>query len=100
MRIVCARYGLRGVRVGEANHPGPPKLVLRGVSQQSMVSGPSCIDPTVSDVLEDSICSQARVSDDLGVLKFDLTQADSIRSSQKTSAREPFSVFMEESEED
>ena len=43
MRIVCARYGLRGVRVGEASHPGPPKLVLRGVSQQSTVSDP--IDP-------------------------------------------------------
>ena len=26
-----ARYGLRGVRIGEAAHPGPPKLILRGV---------------------------------------------------------------------
>ena len=24
-----ARYGLRGVRVGEASHPGPPKLTVR-----------------------------------------------------------------------
>ena len=26
-----ARYGLRGVRIGKAAHPGLPKLILRGV---------------------------------------------------------------------
>ena len=25
-----ARYGLRGVRIGEASHPGPPKLRIVG----------------------------------------------------------------------
>ena len=29
-RLMSARYGLRGVRVGEASHPGPPKLVVIG----------------------------------------------------------------------
>ena len=103
MRI-CARYGLRGVRVGEASHPGPPKLVLRGVSQQSMVSDP--IDPTLLDALEEDL-QKTRVPDDVGVLKFDLTQADSVSSSSSESAvprrrrhGNRFSVFMEESEEE
>ena len=27
--VICSRYGLRGVRIGEASHPGPPRLVIR-----------------------------------------------------------------------
>ena len=105
MRIVCARYGLRGVRVGEASHPGPPKLVLRGVSQQSTVSDP--IAPTLLDALEEDL-QMTRVPDDVGVLKFDLTQADSVSSSSSESAVPlrrrrhgiRFSVFSEESEDE
>ena len=29
MNRTTGQYGLRGVRVGEASHPGPPKLLLR-----------------------------------------------------------------------
>ena len=43
MRRVVSRYGLRGVRVGEASHPGPrrPRQV-RSSSVESSWSGPDC----------------------------------------------------------
>ena len=40
---------------GEASHPGPLKLVLRGVSQQNMVSDASDVDPTLLDALEEDL---------------------------------------------
>ena len=87
MRIVRARIGLRGVRWGEEGHPGPLKLVLRGVSQQNMVSDASGVDPTLLDALEKGF-QETQVdgqepmrSPSEGVLKFNLTQADSASSS-------------------
>ena len=47
-----ARYGLRGVRLGEASHPGPPKLVLRGVPRQN---SSQAVDPTLLDALEEDL---------------------------------------------
>ena len=51
-REVRARYGLRGVRLGEASHPGPPKLVLRGVPRQN---SSQVVDPTLLDPLEEDL---------------------------------------------
>ena len=45
----------RGVRLGEANHPGANKLVLHGVSPQNMVSDASGVDPTLLDALEEEL---------------------------------------------
>ena len=43
--VRCSRYGLRGVRIGEASHPGPPRLVLRGViPSQGEVSARDVVD--------------------------------------------------------
>ena len=49
---VRARYGLRGVRLGEASHPGPPKLVLRGVPRQN---SSQVVDPTSLGALEEDL---------------------------------------------
>ena len=52
VRIIRARYGLRGVTLGEASHPGPPRLFLRGVPRQDVVRDIGDIDPTLLDALE------------------------------------------------
>ena len=38
-RRTTGQYGLRGVRVGEASHPGPPKLLLRRPGSQHSRGG-------------------------------------------------------------
>ena len=52
VRIIRARYGLRGVRLGEASHPGPPRLFLREVHRQDVVRDTGDVDPTLLDALE------------------------------------------------
>ena len=43
--VICSRYGLRGVRIGEASHPGHPRLVLRGaIPSQGEVSARDVVD--------------------------------------------------------
>ena len=49
-----ARYGLRGVRVGEASHPGPPLRRLRRVSSTHQDRGVDDIDPTTRDSDDDA----------------------------------------------
>ena len=64
-----ARYGLRGVRVGEALHPGPARPVRRSARLRAQEVSPTAVDtpspthPTLLDSLE-----------------FDLTIADSTES--------------------
>ena len=45
-------HGLRGVRVGEASHPGPPRTDLRRLrtSRQGTPSPNDCVEPTVADI--------------------------------------------------
>ena len=45
------RFGLRGVRVGEASHPGPPRSELRRLRtvRQSTPTASETVDPTIMD---------------------------------------------------
>ena len=49
-----ARYGLRGVRVGEASHSGPPLRRLRRVSSTHHDRGADDADPTMRDSDDDA----------------------------------------------
>ena len=45
-RVINARYGLRGMRLGEASHPGPPvrrRRRVRSSSAQSGEDGQGCL---------------------------------------------------------
>ena len=93
-------------RQSGSGKPQTTQIGSVGVSQQSMVSDPNGIDATLLDALEEDL-QETQVSDDVRVLKFDLTQADSVSSSSSESAvprrrrhGNRFSVFMEESEEE
>ena len=61
--VICreSRYGLRGQRIGETTHPGPPKLVLISSSQRSV---PTTVPASPGTVHQADI----RVSDDVEVL--------------------------------
>ena len=45
---ILSRYGLRGIRVGEASHPGPPRSQLR--SSQTVPTEADSSIPTVMDL--------------------------------------------------
>ena len=49
-----ARYGLRGMRVGEASHPGPRLRRLRRVSSTHHDRGADDVDPTMRDSDDDA----------------------------------------------
>ena len=50
-------YGLRGVRIGEASHPGPSARRRRRVRSSSAQDHPSGPDPTLLDDLERDLVS-------------------------------------------
>ena len=51
LEFVDARYGLRGVRVGDVSHPGPPRSELRRLrtSRQNIPTAIETVEPTVVD---------------------------------------------------
>ena len=67
--LICDRrdslYGYRGVRVGEASHPGPnPRRRRRVSSSRADISQQSAPDPTLLDDLEQDLGTQVDVSPD------------------------------------
>ena len=52
MRIIRARCGLRGVRLGEASHPRATEVVSVGGPHQDVVRDTGDVDPTLMDALE------------------------------------------------
>ena len=46
-----ARYGLRGVQVGEASHPGPQRSDLRRLQFRQGTTANEIVEPTVADIV-------------------------------------------------
>ena len=49
--VICSRYGFRGVRVGEASHPGPPRLLRGVIPSQGELSAGDVVDKLPTTVL-------------------------------------------------